>query len=75
MLFEELTYNVEEIINYFLIRTIRAKEDGENMILVNTSSNELGVFHEYRRQTGKCYSFVPDDTIAGLGIYYIRMQL
>ena len=75
MLFDELTYTSSEIHKYFLIRTIRAKEDGTNMIVVNTSNNDLGIFKEYRRQTGKCYSFHPNDTIAALGIYYIRMQL
>ena len=74
-LFEELTYKLGELVQYFLIRTIRAKENGENMIVVNTSINEFGVFREYRRQTGKCYSFHPNDDIAGLGIYYIRMKL
>jgi predicted short-subunit dehydrogenase-like oxidoreductase (DUF2520 family) len=76
MLFDKLTYKLDEIVYYFLIRTIRATENGDNMIVVNTSSNdEFGVFQEYRKQTGKCYSFHPNDYIAGLGIYYIRMQL
>ena len=75
MLFDKLTYKLDDIVYYFLIRTIRATEKGDNMITVNTSSNEFGVLQEYRKQTGKCYSFHPNDYIAALGIYYIRMQL
>ena len=75
MFFDKLTYRLHEIVSYVLVRTIRATEKGENMIIVNTSRKEFGVFQEYRKQTGKCYSFYPNDHIAGLGIYYIRMQL
>ena len=36
------------MVKYFMIRTIRAKEDGDNMIVVNTSSNELGFLKDSR---------------------------
>ena len=77
MLFHESTYKLEEIVTYFLIRLIRNDASGKNMVLVDTSNqnDSANVFKEYRRQTGKCYSFHPNKLIASLGIYYIRMKL
>ena len=76
MLFDAATFTLGEMITYFLIRLIKAKDTGDNMILVNTSNqNGPSFFKEYRRQTGKCYSFHPDEHIAELGVYYIRIKL
>ena len=74
--FDEATYNFNELVAYFRIRTVKENENNEYGRVLNITEKLPDTIHEQRHRVfGKCYTFIATKGIKNLGVYYIKIKL
>ena len=75
LLFNMVTYSVNEIIKLLSVRTIFADGHGRYTFEVDISKKQESLIEQRHRSFGRCYTFHPEKKLRDLGIYYIKAEL
>ena len=74
-LFNNVTYEFNEMVKQIYVRFLRADKDGKNRIPHLEHEIDNSIKEKRHRAFGKCYTFHPRKDIRDLGVYYIKFML
>ena len=74
-LFYDSTYSLTEIVTRLKVRTIFADEHDSYTFVPDLNLKHNFVTEQRHRLYGRCYTYLPENAIRDLGIYYINAVL
>ena len=74
-LFNLATYDIHEIVKQLRVRFLKADKNGKTRTNIRLDANSTSIKEQRHRKFGRCYTFLPEQYILSLGVYYVKAYL